>query len=106
MAAVIAALRAGRNDDPDPVRHPGLACGRPYRHPQGLRQSGWSQEPTYVGSDDVDGPAAAIYSLIQAAKFNDIDPEVWPAEDLARLPDHPPGPPTAILEMEGRPQAG
>lgn len=50
-------------------------------------------------------PAAAIYSLIQVAKFNDIDPQVWPAEDLARLPDHPPGPPTAILEMEGRPQA-
>ncbi len=46
VAVVIAALRAGRNDDPDPVRHPGLACGRPYRHPQGLRQSCWSQELT------------------------------------------------------------
>lgn len=30
---------------------------------------------------------AAIYSLIQTAKLNDVDPQAWLADVLARLPD-------------------
>jgi hypothetical protein len=33
--------------------------------------------------------AAAIYSLIATAKLNDIDPQAWLADVLARLPDYP-----------------
>ena len=33
--------------------------------------------------------AAAIYTLIETAKLNDIDPRAWLADVLARLPDHP-----------------
>ena len=33
--------------------------------------------------------AAAIYMLIETAKLNDVDPQAWLADVLARLPDHP-----------------
>ena len=33
--------------------------------------------------------AAAIYTLIESAKLNGIDPQAWLADVLARLPDHP-----------------
>ena len=32
---------------------------------------------------------SAIYTLIQTAKLNDVDPQAWLADVLARLPDHP-----------------
>ena len=31
---------------------------------------------------------AAIYTLIATAKLNDVDPQAWLADVLARLPDH------------------
>ena len=33
--------------------------------------------------------AGAIYTLIQTAKLNEIDPQAWLADVLARLQDHP-----------------
>jgi len=44
---------------------------------------------TFAGSDEGGRRAAAIYTLIQTAKLNDIDPQAWLADILARLPDHP-----------------
>jgi len=44
---------------------------------------------TFAGSDEGGRRAAVIYSLIGTAKLNDIDPEAWLADVLARLPDHP-----------------
>uniref|UniRef100_UPI003F97A7E8 transposase domain-containing protein n=1 Tax=Roseiarcus sp. TaxID=1969460 RepID=UPI003F97A7E8 len=32
--------------------------------------------------------AAAVYSLIETCKLNDVDPRAWLADVLARLPDH------------------
>jgi transposase len=32
---------------------------------------------------------AAIYTLIETAKLNEVDPQAWLADVLARLPDHP-----------------
>ncbi|MCW6512998.1 transposase domain-containing protein, partial [Lichenifustis flavocetrariae] len=32
---------------------------------------------------------AAIYTLIETAKLNDVDPQAWLAWALAKLPDHP-----------------
>ena len=44
---------------------------------------------TFAGSDEGGRRAAAIYTLIATAKLNDIDPQAWLADILARLPDHP-----------------
>ena len=44
---------------------------------------------TFAGSDEGGRRAAAIYTLIAAAKLNDVDPQAWLADMLARLPDHP-----------------
>ena len=44
---------------------------------------------TFAGSDEGGRRAAAIYTLIETAKLNDIDPRAWLADILARLPDHP-----------------
>jgi transposase len=44
---------------------------------------------TFAGSDDGGRRAAAIYTLIETAKLNDIDPQAWLADVLARLQDHP-----------------
>ena len=43
---------------------------------------------TFAGSDE-GRRAAAIYTLINTAKLNDVDPQFWLADILARLPDHP-----------------
>src|SRR5262249_23946927 len=44
---------------------------------------------TFAGSDEVGRRAAAIYTLIETAKLNDVDPQAWLADLLARLQDHP-----------------
>ena len=44
---------------------------------------------TFCGSDAGGQRAAAIYTLIETAKLNDVDPQAWLADVLARLPDHP-----------------
>lgn len=43
----------------------------------------------FAGSDAGGERAAAIYSLIETAKLNDIDPEAWMRDVLARIADHP-----------------
>ena len=44
---------------------------------------------TFCGSDAGGHRAAAIYTLMDTAKLNDVDPQAWLADVLARLPDHP-----------------
>ena len=44
---------------------------------------------TFAGSDAGGERAAAIYTLIETAKLNDVDPRAWLADVLARLQDHP-----------------
>ena len=44
---------------------------------------------TFVGSDRGGERAAAIYTLIETAKLNGVDPQAWLADALARLPDQP-----------------
>ena len=43
---------------------------------------------TFAGSDEGGRRAAAMYTLIETAKLNDIDPQTWLADVLARLHDH------------------
>jgi transposase len=44
---------------------------------------------TFAGSEPGGERAAAIYTLIETAKLNRVDPQAWLADVLARLPDHP-----------------
>jgi transposase len=44
---------------------------------------------TFAGSDAGGYRAAAMYTLIETAKLNDVDPQAWLADVLDRLPDHP-----------------
>lgn len=43
----------------------------------------------FAGSDRGGQRAAFLYSLIVTAKLNDIDPQAWLADVLARIADHP-----------------
>jgi len=43
----------------------------------------------FAGSDRGGERAAAMYSLIVTAKLNDIDPQAWLADVLARIAEHP-----------------
>ena len=43
----------------------------------------------FAGSDRGGSRAAAMYSLIVTAKMNDIDPQAWLADVLARIASHP-----------------
>lgn len=44
---------------------------------------------TFAGSDEGGRRTAAMYTLIESAKLNGIDPCAWLADVLARLPGHP-----------------
>jgi len=44
---------------------------------------------TFAGSDAGGHRAAAILTLIETCKMNDVDPQAWLTDILARLPDHP-----------------
>jgi transposase len=44
---------------------------------------------TFAGSDAGGHRAAAVYSLVQTCRLNDVDPQAWLADVLARLPDYP-----------------
>jgi transposase len=43
----------------------------------------------FAGSDRGGVRAAALYSLIETAKLNGVDPQAYLSDVLARLPDHP-----------------
>jgi hypothetical protein len=43
----------------------------------------------FAGSDRGGMRAAAMYSLIVTAKMNDVDPQAWLADVLARIAEHP-----------------
>ncbi|MER9869633.1 transposase domain-containing protein, partial [Mesorhizobium sp. M0136] len=43
----------------------------------------------FCGSDRGGQRAAVLYSLIASAKLNDIDPQAWLADILARIAAHP-----------------
>lgn len=44
---------------------------------------------TFCGSDSGGRRAAAIYTLIETCKLNDVDTRAWLADVLARIADHP-----------------
>jgi transposase len=44
---------------------------------------------TFAGSDAGGHRAAAMYTLIETCRMNDVDPHAWLADIIARLPSHP-----------------
>lgn len=59
---------------------------------------------TFAGSDEGGRRAAALYTLIATAKLNDVDPQAWLANMLARLQDHPAKRIHDLLPWNWRPQ--
>jgi transposase len=43
----------------------------------------------FAGSDQGGERAAAMFTLIETAKLNDVDPQAWLADVLGRIADHP-----------------
>jgi hypothetical protein len=43
----------------------------------------------FAGSDEGGRRAAIIYTLIETARLNDVDPEAWLADVVGRIADHP-----------------
>jgi transposase len=43
----------------------------------------------FAGSDEGGRRAALMYTLIETAKMNDVDPEAWLSDIVARIADHP-----------------
>jgi hypothetical protein len=66
-----------------------LACKSISKLSQARLSPGRRPSPEGYGSDAGGNRAAAIYTLIETCKMNDVDPQAWLADVLARLPDHP-----------------
>lgn len=60
---------------------------------------------TFAGSDEGARRAAAMYTLIESAKLNDIDPRAWLADLLQRLADHPSKRLNELLPWNWKPRA-
>lgn len=58
----------------------------------------------FAGSDRGGQRAAAMYTLIVTAKMNDIDPQAWLADVLARIAGHPASQLDELLPWNWRPQ--
>lgn len=43
----------------------------------------------FAGSERGGERAAVMYTLLQTAKLNNVDPRAWLADVLARISDHP-----------------
>jgi transposase len=52
---------------------------------------------TFAGTDAGGHRAAAVYTLIETCKMNDVDSQAWLADVLAQLPDHPASKVTELL---------
>ena len=57
----------------------------------------------FAGSDRGGERAAIKYSLIVTAKMNDIDPQAWLADVLARIAEHPASRLDELLPWNWRP---
>jgi len=54
-----------------------------------MRHRGRPPQLDLRGSDSGGRRAAAIYTLIETCRLNDVDPRAWLADVLERLPGHP-----------------
>jgi transposase len=59
---------------------------------------------TFAGSDRGGERAAAIYTLLETAKLNDVDPHAWLADVLARIAETPSNRLRDLLPWNWRPE--
>jgi len=59
----------------------------------------------FCGSDRGGQRAAVMYSLIVTCKLNDVDPQAWLADVLARIAEHPAHGLDQLLPWNWRPQS-
>src|SRR6202022_3287680 len=59
----------------------------------------------FCGSDRGGRRAAPMYSLIETAKMNDVDPQAWLADVLARIAGHPASRIDELLPWHWRPRS-
>ena len=70
--------------------HDGRICLSNNAAERGLRGIALGRKAwLFSGSDRGGQRAAMMYSLIVTAKMNDVDPQAWLADVLARIADHP-----------------
>ena len=60
----------------------------------------------FCGSDRGGQRAAVLYTLIQTARLNDVDPQAWLADVLARIAGHPAHRIDELLPWNWRANAG
>jgi Transposase IS66 family. len=58
---------------------------------------------TFAGSDAGGRRAAAIYTIVETARMNDLDPEAYLADVIARIADHPINQIQALLPWNWKP---
>jgi transposase len=58
----------------------------------------------FAGSERGAARAALMYTLIQTAKLNDVDPRAWLADVLARIADMPQTKLAELLPWNWRPE--
>jgi len=86
-------MRAARSEYDAPyVRTAGasdIGLQLPARYGQNDREIALGRKSwLFVGSDRGGERAAAMLTLIHTAKLNDVDPQAWLADVLARINDH------------------
>ena len=60
--------------------------------PSGLRECANAKKPKLLAESDRGAERAAVMAtLIMTAKLNDVDPQAWLADVLARIPSIPQG---------------
>ena len=75
----------GETDRRRRPRDAGITGGRDRQPPPPGPEAGHYE----VASDRGGQRAAAVYTLIETARLNDVDPRAWIADVLARINDHP-----------------
>ena len=87
-------MRAARSEYDAPAVHTADASDIGLQHPArygqndceiALGRKSW----LFAGSDRGGQRTAAMYSIIVTAKMNDVDPQAWLADVLARIAEHP-----------------
>jgi len=58
---------------------------------------------TFAGADAGGRRAAAMYTMIETCKLNDVDPRAWLADVLGRIADHPASRLDELLPWNWRP---
>jgi hypothetical protein len=48
-----------------------------------------AERAMFAGSDEGGRRAAIMYTLIETARLNDVDPEAWLGDVISRIADHP-----------------